>query len=129
MIALLPLMAGAMAGITVTKKIAVAGGTLTRFTHDSTATKTPMNAALFMPPGMEYADEVPALYWLSGLTCTDENFCMKAGAFIHAAKEKVALVIPDTSPRGAGVEGEEDTYDLGTGAGFYVGCDNATVVG
>lgn len=69
---------------------------------------------------MDFEDEVPALYWLSGLTCTDENFCMKAGAFAHAARHKLALVVPDTSPRGAGIEGEDDSYDLGTGAGFYV---------
>ena len=60
------------------------------------------------------------LYWLSGLTCTDENFSTKGGAFGFAAKEGVALVMPDTSPRGAGVAGEDDSYDLGSGAGFYV---------
>ena len=104
----------------VLSRIAVAGGTLIRFSHQSAETSTPMTGAVFMPPGVEYAAEVPALYWLSGLTCTDENFCAKAGAFAHAARQRLALVMPDTSPRGAGVEGEEDAYDLGTGAGFYV---------
>ena len=104
----------------VLKRIPVAGGTLTRFSHQSSETNTPMVGAVFMPPGVEYSDEVPALYWLSGLTCNDENFCAKAGAFAHAARQRVALVMPDTSPRGAGVEGEEEAYDLGTGAGFYV---------
>ena len=79
-----------------------------------------MTAAVFIPPGVEYSAEIPALYWLSGLTCTDENFSQKAGAFAHAAREKIALVLPDTSPRGAGVPGEDDAYDFGTGAGFYV---------
>jgi S-(hydroxymethyl)glutathione dehydrogenase/alcohol dehydrogenase len=79
-----------------------------------------MTAAVFIPPGVEYSDDIPALYWLSGLTCTDENFSQKAGAFAHAAKERIALVIPDTSPRGAGVEGEDASWDFGTGAGFYI---------
>ena len=52
----------------------------------SSETRTLMVASVFTPPGVEYADEVPALYWLSGLTCTDENFCTKAGAFAHAAR-------------------------------------------
>ena len=69
---------------------------------------------------VEYAAEIPTLYWLSGLTCTDENFCIKAGAFNAAARERVAIVVPDTSPRGAGVAGEDESYDLGSGAGFYV---------
>ncbi len=63
------------------------------------------------------------LYWLSGLTCTDDNFTTKAGAQRRAAEVGVALVAPDTSPRGAGIAGEGDAYDFGLGAGFYV---NAT---
>jgi len=66
---------------------------------------------------------IPALYWLSGLTCTDENFLTKAGAQGRAAELGMALVMPDTSPRGAGIAGEDDDYDFGSGAGFYV---NAT---
>ena len=106
--------------LTILARIPVAGGTLIRFKHESTSTKTPMTAAVFIPPGVEYSAEIPAIYWLSGLTCTDENFSQKAGAFPHAARERVALVIPDTSPRGAGVEGEDASWDFGTGAGFYV---------
>lgn len=79
-----------------------------------------MTGAVFIPAGVEYSAEIPTMYWLSGLTCTDENFSQKAGAFGHAAREKIALVIPDTSPRGAGVEGEDDSWDFGTGAGFYI---------
>ena len=123
MLALLPIllsMVAPPAKIEVLKRIAVAGGTLTRFSHESAETKTPMIASVFIPPGLEYASELPALYWLSGLTCNDENFCQKSGAFAHATRHKVALVIPDTSPRGAGIPGEDEDYDLGTGAGFYV---------
>lgn len=110
----------ASSAITVLKKIAVAGGTLTQFSHSSSETKTPMTCSVFIPPGTEYAEEIPAVYWLSGLTCTDENFSQKAGAFSHAVRHKLALIIPDTSPRGAGVDGEDDSYDLGSGAGFYI---------
>lgn len=62
----------------------------------------------------------PTLYWLSGLTCTPDNFLTKANGALHAAQHKVAVVVPDTSPRGAGVPGEEADWDFGTGAGFYV---------
>ena len=108
------------APIEIISRTAVSGGELIRFSHASTSTKTTMTAAIFVPPGVEYSAEIPTLYWLSGLTCTDENFCMKAGAFNAAARERVAIVVPDTSPRGAGVAGEDDSYDLGSGAGFYV---------
>ena len=68
----------------------------------------------------------PALWWLSGLTCNDQNFCQKATpAFAAAAKEGLALVIPDTSPRGAGVAGEDESWDFGTGAGFYLDATKA----
>ena len=108
------------APIEIISRTAVAGGELIRFSHASTSTKTTMTAAIFVPPGVEYSAEIPTLYWLSGLTCTDENFCIKAGAFNAAARERVAIVVPDTSPRGAGVAGEDESYDLGSGAGFYV---------
>ena len=75
--ALLTLRLSGGSACTIKSKISVAGGTLIRFTHDSTATKTPMTAAVFIPPGVEYSSEIPAVYWLSGLTCTDENFSQK----------------------------------------------------
>ncbi len=74
-----------------------------------------------LPPAAE-TQKVPVLYWLSGLTCTHENFSVKAGAQRVAAELGIALVIPDTSPRGEGVA-DDAAYDLGQGAGFYV---NAT---
>jgi S-formylglutathione hydrolase len=80
-----------------------------------------MTFSLYLPPQAEHG-RVPAVYWLSGLTCTDDNFRVKAGAQRYAAEFGLALVIPDTSPRGAGIA-DDPGYDLGQGAGFYV---NAT---
>ncbi len=93
------------------------------FEHASASCGCPMRFAIYLPPQAEHHD-VPVLYWLSGLTCTEENFMVKAGAQRYAAECGVALVSPDTSPRGLGLPGEDDSYDFGTGAGFYV---NATV--
>lgn len=76
--------------------------------------------SVFVPPGASASAKCPVLLWLSGLTCTDQNFITKAGAQRAAAAHGIALVCPDTSPRGAGVEGEEEDWDFGTGAGFYV---------
>ncbi|SHI19534.1 S-formylglutathione hydrolase [Ferrimonas marina] len=97
-------------------------GWLRRYQHHSDATATDMVFAVFLPPQVAAA-RVPVLYWLSGLTCTDENFCQKAGAFRLAAKLGLAIVCPDTSPRGLDLPDEHESYDLGSGAGFYV---NAT---
>lgn len=91
--------------------------------HPSEACGCPMRFAIYLPPQAEH-HEVPVLYWLSGLTCTEDNFMVKAGAQRYAAECGIALVAPDTSPRGLGLPGEDDSYDFGTGAGFYV---NATV--
>lgn len=94
------------------------GGWHQRYSHQSQATKTQMSFAIFLP---EQASKgpVPVLYWLSGLTCTDENFMQKAGAMRVASELGIAIVAPDTSPRGEGVANDE-SYDLGQGAGFYV---------
>lgn len=97
-------------------------GTLTRVRHASDSCNCDMTFAIFLPPQAEKSP-VPVLYWLSGLTCTDENFTQKAGAFRMAARLGLAIVAPDTSPRGTDLPGEHDSYDLGSGAGFYV---NAT---
>lgn len=97
------------------------GGHVQKWTHASNSTKTPMTFTVFLPPqALEAGARVPVLYYLSGLTCTDDNFTHKAGAQRAAAACGIALVAPDTSPRGAGVEGEDESYDFGTGAGFYV---------
>ena len=100
-----------------TKK--VFNGSYKRFEHQSETTKTAMNFGVFLPSLAE-RQQVPAVLWLSGLTCTDENFMIKAGAQRYAEELGLAIVCPDTSPRGAGVSGEDECYDLGTGAGFYL---------
>ncbi len=98
------------------------GGTTLFFEHQSETCNCPMRFAAFLPPGAEQ-HPVPALYWLSGLTCTEENFMVKAGAQRCAAYHGLALIAPDTSPRGTSLPGETDAWDFGSGAGFYV---NAT---
>ena len=94
----------------------VHGGTLSYCRHASAATGTPMRFSVFVP---QVDGPVPYLIWLSGLTCTEDNFTTKAGAYAAAAKAGVAIVAPDTSPRGEGVA-DDPAYDLGQGAGFYV---------
>ncbi len=94
-----------------------------RFRHASQCLDCEMHFSVYLPPAAENGD-VPVLYWLSGLTCTDENFVTKAGAQRYAAESGIALIAPDTSPRGDGVPDDpEGAFDFGLGAGFYV---NAT---
>lgn len=91
------------------------------YRHTSGVLNCAMNVAVYLPPQAE-KEKLPVLYWLSGLTCTEQNFITKAGAQRYAAEHGVILVAPDTSPRGDDVADAEG-YDLGKGAGFYV---NAT---
>ena len=98
------------------------GGWTKMFSHPSESCGGEMKFSVFLPPQAE-SGNVPVLYWLSGLTCNHENFITKAGAQQYAAQSGIMLVAPDTSPRGAGVQGEDDDYDLGSGASFYI---NAT---
>lgn len=104
-----------------TKTHIVHGGTLRYLRHDSATTGTPMTLSVFVPPG---EGPFPVLIWLSGLTCTEDNFTTKAGAYQSAAKHGVIIVAPDTSPRGEGVA-DDPAYDLGQGAGFYVDATQA----
>jgi len=100
------------------------GGTQGFYRHRSEATGTPMRFAVYVPP--QAADgHVPVLYFLAGLTCTEETATIKAGAQRHASRHGLMLVMPDTSPRGAGIDGEDDEWDFGTGAGFYVDATTA----
>ncbi len=94
------------------------GGTQGVYRHKSQATGTEMTFAIFLPPQAEHG-KVPVLWYLSGLTCTHENAMTKAGAQEWAAEYGIAVIFPDTSPRGEGVANDE-AYDLGQGAGFYV---------
>jgi S-formylglutathione hydrolase len=99
------------------------GGQQLRYKHQSTTLNCEMTFSVYLPPQANKGS-VPVLYWLSGLTCTDENFVQKAGAQRYAAEHGIAIVCPDTSPRGEGVADDpEGAYDMGLGAGFYV---NAT---
>jgi len=100
------------------------GGMQGVYTHAAETTHCSMRFGVFMPPQAQSA-RVPVLYWLSGLTCTEENFIVKAGAQRVAAELGVAIVVPDTSPRGLGYPGEADAYDFGLGAGFYVDATEA----
>ncbi|WP_370277612.1 S-formylglutathione hydrolase [Pontibacterium sp.] len=99
------------------------GGWHKQYKHQSSSLGCEMRFAIFLPPQTAHGEKVPVLYWLSGLTCTDENFMQKAGAQRVAAELGIAIVAPDTSPRGDDVADEAERYDLGKGAGFYL---NAT---
>ena len=103
------------------KQHQVHGGTLRYLKHHSTTTGTAMALSVFVPPG---EGPFPVLIWLSGLTCTEDNFTTKAGAYAAAAEHGVIIVAPDTSPRGEGVA-DDPAWDLGQGAGFYVDATEA----
>ena len=99
------------------------GGWQDVYQHASTVLDCTMRFAIYLPPKAAHGP-VPALYWLSGLTCSEQNFIQKAGAQRYAAEHGIALVCPDTSPRGDGVV-NADGNDLGQGAGFYVDATQA----
>lgn len=102
------------------------GGWHKQYSHQSEVLKCTMRFAVYMPPHVEEGETVPVLYWLSGLTCSDENFMQKAGAQRVAAALGVAIVAPDTSPRGDDVPDDpQGAYDFGLGAGFYVNATQA----
>ena len=112
-----------MSTLTVVQEQKCFGGRQIRYQHASTVLNCEMKFSVFLPP-QAATQNVPALYWLSGLTCSDENFSTKAGAQRVAAELGIALIIPDTSPRGDGVP-DDAAYDLGLGAGFYVNATQA----
>lgn len=97
------------------------GGWQEVYQHTSKVLNCEMKFAIYLPP-MEEGQKYPVLYWLSGLTCNEQNFITKAGAQQFAAQHSIILVVPDTSPRGENVA-DDSAYDLGQGAGFYL---NAT---
>ncbi len=106
------------------------GGYYHRVKHTSSSTNTEMTFGLFLPRNHDNENTdspTPVMFWLSGLTCDDTNFAQKAGgnAFVAANRENIALVMPDTSPRGDNVP-DVDSYDLGVGAGFYVDATEKT---
>ena len=100
------------------------GGVQRFYRHESEAIGLPMRFSIFIPPQAAQGP-LPALFYLAGLTCTEETFAIKAGAQQHAAREGLILIAPDTSPRGAGIEGETASWDFGEGAGFYLDATQA----
>ncbi|HYD98412.1 MAG TPA: S-formylglutathione hydrolase [Alphaproteobacteria bacterium] len=108
-----------MAGIETRSEHRCHGGRMGFYAHASAATGCTMRFAVFVPPQAAQGP-VPALYYLAGLTCTEETFAIKAGAQRWAAEHGLMLVAPDTSPRGLGLPGEDEDWDFGTGAGFYL---------
>ena len=100
------------------------GGTIGFYSHASTATGTEMRFAVYVPPHTNGA-RLPVLYYLAGLTCTEETFMIKAGALRLAASHGLILVAPDTSPRGLDLPGDSASWDFGVGAGFYVDATEA----
>lgn len=102
------------------------GGVHRRYRHASDTLNCDMGFAVYLPPQALALERVPALYWLSGLTCTDENFMQKAGAQRVAAELGLALIAPDTSPRGAHVPSDPDGgFEFGHGAGYYIDASEA----
>src|SRR5690554_3670168 len=104
----------------------VFGGHHVRYEHQSAVLNCSMQFAVYLPPQVELGEPLPVLYWLSGLTCNDENFMQKAGALKAAAELGLVIVAPDTSPRGASVPDDpEGAWDFGLGAGCYVNATQA----
>lgn len=102
------------------------GGLQNQYEHASALLNCTMQFSVYLPPQAQVGHRVPVAYWLSGLTCTDQNFATKAGAQRVAAELGIAIVMPDTSPRGEGVPDDADkAYDFGLGAGFYVNATQA----
>jgi len=100
------------------------GGTQGFYRHASATIGLPMRFSVYQPPQAQHGP-VPVLFYLAGLTCTEETFMIKAGAQRFAARHGIMLVAPDTSPRGAGIAGEADSWDFGVGAGFYLDATEA----
>lgn len=108
-----------MGEVTVRSEQRCHGGTIGFYSHASTSTGTEMRFAVYVPAGAEGA-RFPVLYYLAGLTCTEDTFMIKAGAQQLAAAAGIILVAPDTSPRGIELPGDRESWDFGVGAGFYV---------
>lgn len=113
-----------MSDVTTLSETRCFGGVQKTLQHASDATGTDMKFSIFLPPQAEEGP-VPILYFLSGLTCTEENVTTKGGAQRCAAEAGLAFVAPDTSPRGLDLPGEHDDWDFGSGAGFYVNATEA----
>lgn len=96
------------------------GGVQGFYRHDSTEIGLSMRFSVYCPPQAKRGEKLPVLFYLAGLTCTEETVMIKAGAQRVAAELGIILVAPDTSPRGVGIQGEAESWDFGVGAGFYI---------
>ena len=113
-----------MSSLQLLSEHACFGGVQRIYQHDSQAIGLPMKLGVYLPPQAS-TGPVPVLFYLAGLTCTEETFAIKGGAQRFAAEHGIAIVTPDTSPRGANVPGESDYWDFGVGAGFYIDATQA----
>jgi S-formylglutathione hydrolase len=118
-------MAAALDGLELTSEHACFGGVQRFYRHASRQIGLPMRFALYLPPQAAHGQRVPLVTFLAGLTCTEETFTMKAGAQRAAVALGLALLMPDTSPRGVNVPGESEAWDFGVGAGFYLDATEA----
>ena len=100
------------------------GGVQRFYSHPSSAIGLPMRFSVFLP-AQARTGKMPALFFLAGLTCTEETFMIKSGAQRVAAEQELILITPDTSPRGAAIAGESESWDFGLAAGFYVDATQA----
>lgn len=115
-----------MSSLQLLSSVQCFGGQQNQYAHASRTLNCNMQLSVYLPPAALAGQRVPVVYWLSGLTCTDQNFATKAGAQRVAAALGLALVMPDTSPRGEGIPTDENNaYDFGLGAGFYVDATQA----
>lgn len=105
---------------TTNETLAAFGGRLLKLTHQSATTGTPMNVNLYIPPSASASSPAPVLIYLSGLTCSPQNASEKGNLFITASKLGLAVLLPDTSPRGLNLPGEDDAWDFGSAASFYI---------
>lgn len=112
-------------GVELLSQHACFGGLQQFYRHVSTEIGLPMRFSVFLPPQALTGAVCPAIFFLAGLTCTEETFMIKAGAQRVAAREGLILITPDTSPRGANLPGDSDAWDLGVGAGFYLDATEA----
>jgi len=108
-----------------TATIASFGGKLLKLSHSATSTSCDMALNLYLPPGASESKKVPVLFYLAGLTCTGDNGAEKGFFQCGASQKGIAVVYPDTSPRGCKIAGEDDAYDFGSGAGFYLNATKA----
>lgn len=109
-----------MPAFTVKASIATFGGRLLKLSHPSTSTGTDMAVSIYLPPAALSGSQVPVLIYLSGLTCTPDNCSEKGGFFGPLAEKGIAMVLPDTSPRGLNIPGDSDSWDFGVAASFYI---------